>query len=109
MALSFAGNTRPFCRNCWNSTFGPVLLFAVWLTGCNNTCFTFTSNPPTGMLNVKVSNPAPTCTLTKANGAIRSTVKKIPRCSWLSAGPSRHKYRSGHRIEARLGVVSICR
>ena len=101
MALTFAENTRPFCRNCWNSTFGPVLLFAVWLTGCNNSCFNFTSNPPTGTLNVKVSNPAPTCTLTKATGAIRLTVKKIPICSsCLESSRVQHIFLSIRSIEA---------
>lgn len=99
MRLSFV--TLPFCLNCRNSTFGPVLLFAVWLTGCNNTCFTFTSNPPTGTLNVKVSNPAPTCTLTKANGAIRIMVKKIPMCSsCLESNRVQHLFVSIRSIEA---------
>lgn len=101
MALSFGENTRSFCRNCRNSTFGPLLLFAVWLTGCNNTCFTFTSNPPTGTLNIKVSNPAPTCTLTKANGAIRLMVKKIPVCSsCLESNRVQHIFVSIRSIEA---------
>ena len=101
MALSFAENSRPFCRNGRNSTLGPVLLFAVWLTGCNNTCFIFTSNPPTGTLNIKVSNPAPTCTLTKANGAVRLMLKKIPICSsCLESSRIQHIFVSIRSIEA---------
>jgi hypothetical protein len=106
MGLTFAENTRPFCRNYRNSTFGAVLLFAVWLTGCNNTCFSFISNPPTGTLNIKVSNPVPACTLTKANGAIRLMVKKIPICSsCLESSRVQHIFLSIRSIEANVNTA----
>ncbi len=73
MGLTFAENTRSLCRNCWNLAFRAALLFAAWLTGCNNTCFTFTSSPPTGTIGIKASDPKPTCTLT-TSGAVRLTV-----------------------------------
>ena len=73
MGLTFAENTRSLCRNCWNLAFRAALLFAAWLTGCNNMCFTFTSNPPTGTIGIKASDPKPTCTLT-TSGAVRLTV-----------------------------------
>lgn len=47
-----------------------ALLFSLTATGCNNTCFSFTSNPPTGTLVIKVSDAKPTCTFSKANGAV---------------------------------------
>jgi len=83
MELTFAENTRSFCRNCWNLRFRAALLFAVWLTGCNNTCFTFTSNPPTGTIGIKASDPKPTCTLT-TSGAVRLTVQTVSMCSSCS-------------------------
>ena len=83
MGLTFAENARSFCRNCWNLRFRAALLFAVWLTGCNKTCFTFTSNPPTGTIGIKTNDPRPTCTLT-TSGAVRLTVQTVPMCSSCS-------------------------
>ena len=57
-----------------------VLLLAAGSTGCN-TCFSFTSNPPTGTIGIKAGDPQPACTLTKATGAIRLAVQTIPMCS----------------------------
>ena len=100
MGLIFAENTRPFCRNGWNLPFQAVLLFAVWLTGCNNTCFTFTSNPPTGTIDIKASDPSPSCTLTKANGAIRLTLRTVPMCSsCLGSSSIQHMFVSIQGIE----------
>ena len=91
MGLTFAKSNRPACRNCPSHTLPAALLFAVWLSGCNNTCFTFTSNPPTGTVGVKASDPRPTCTLAKANGAVRLTVLTVPTCSSCSdSGRIRH-------------------
>lgn len=70
-------------KRCAHSTFLAALLFAVCVTGCN-TCFTFTSNPPTGTIGIKASDPSPTCRLTKANGAIRLMVQTVPMCSSYS-------------------------
>jgi uncharacterized protein DUF4382 len=83
MGLTFAENSQPLCRNCLKLRFRAVLLFAVWLTGCNNTCFTFTSNPPTGTIGIKVSDPKPTCTLT-TGGAVRLAIQTVPVCSSCS-------------------------
>jgi hypothetical protein len=91
MGLTFAENNRPACRSCRSHAFPAALLFAIWLSGCNNTCFTFTSNPPTGTIGVKASDPRPTCTLAKANGAVRLTVLTNPMCSSCSdSGRIRH-------------------
>src|SRR5260370_9701045 len=81
MGLTFAENTRPLCHNCWNVPFCPALLFALWLTACNNTCFTFTSNPPTDTVGIKAGDPKPTCTLTKANVAVRVEPRTDPECT----------------------------
>jgi hypothetical protein len=71
-------------RDSWNLPSRAVLFFVVWSTGCNNTCFTFTSNPPTGTINIKVSDPQPACTLTKATGGVRLVVQTVPKCSSCS-------------------------
>jgi hypothetical protein len=72
MVLTFVRNT--YARghhNFWNFLFLTLPLIGISLVGCNNTCFSFTSNPPTGTINIKVSDPTPTCMFTKANGAVR--------------------------------------
>ncbi len=81
MRLTFAESTRPLCRNCWNLPFRMALLFVVGLTGCNNTCFTFTSKPPTGTIVIKASDPNPTCRLTTMNGAVRVQMDTQLACS----------------------------
>ena len=84
MGLTFAENTRLSCCNFWKFPFSVALLLSVWLTGCNNTCFTFTSNPPTGTIDIKTGDQKPACTLTKANGAVRLAVQTVPMCSSCS-------------------------
>lgn len=79
-----ARNARLRCSNCLEPPLRVTLLFAVWVAGCNNTCFTFTSNPPTGKINIKVSDPQPACTLTKAPGAVRLVLQTLPLCSSCS-------------------------
>lgn len=72
MALTLARNNRASSYgNVWNFFLYTLPLYAISFFGCNNTCFSFTSNPPTGTLNVKISDPAPTCKFTRANGAVR--------------------------------------
>lgn len=66
-------------------SFYLVILFGVSLSACNNTCFVFTSNSFGGTLHVKVSDPPPTCTLTKANGAVSVQLRAEPQCD-LCAG-----------------------
>lgn len=55
-----------------------ALLLSLIATGCNNTCVSFTSNPPTGTLVIKVSDAKPTCTFSKANGAVRVQLSASP-------------------------------
>ena len=106
MGLTFAESTWPPCRNCWNLPFPAALLFAVWLTGCNNTCFTFTSNPPTGTIGIKASDPKPTCTLT-TSGAVRLTVQTVPMCSSCSeSGRIQHIFVSIRGIEVHPSTTA---
>jgi hypothetical protein len=105
MGLTFAENARPFGRNCWNLPLGAAFLFGFWLTGCNNACFTFTSNPPAGTINIKATDPSPTCTLTKVNGAVRLTVQTVPMCNSCSgSGRIQHIFVSIRGIEVHPGT-----
>ncbi len=93
MALPFTENSTPLRHNCCSISFRAALLFAVGLAGCNNTCFTFTSNPPVGTIGIVVSNPSPACTLTKANGAVRVQARTVPVCSSCpSSGRVQHLF-----------------
>ena len=84
MALPLAKNSRARCRPVWKLLLA-LPLFGVSLTGCNNTCFIFTSNPPTGTINVKAGDPKPTCMLTKANGAVRVLIRDESLCEPCSS------------------------
>jgi len=107
MGLTFGESTWPPCRNCWNLPFPAGLLFVVWLTGCNNTCFTFTSNPPTGTVVIKASDPSPTCTLTKAHGAVRFEMETEPTCSSCAGlGHVQHIFVSIRGIEVHPNTAS---
>ncbi len=80
MGLTLLEKTRPVYRKCWNLRFHVALLFVVGLTGCS-TCFTFTSNPSMGTIGIKASDPGSTCTLGKANAAVRLELETEPACS----------------------------
>lgn len=53
--------------------FVVCLALFFWLigSGCNNACVSITSNPPTGVIRIKVTDGAPTCTLSTATGNVR--------------------------------------
>jgi len=107
MRLTFAAKTRPICRNCWNLWFRVASLFVVGVTGCNNTCFTFTSNPPTGTIGITVSDPSPTCTLVKANGAVRVQLVTEPPCnSCAGSGQVQHIFVTIRSIEANSSTTA---
>jgi len=106
MGLTFAENHPPLCRTCWKLGFHAVLLFALWLTGCNNTCFTFTSNPPTGTIGIKVSDPKPTCTLTTGS-AVRLAVQTVPMCNSCSeSGRIQHIFVSIRSIDVHPSLTA---
>ncbi len=49
-------------------------LFWLSATGCNNTCVSFNSNPPTGTLVINVNDTKSSCTLSRANGTVQVRV-----------------------------------
>jgi hypothetical protein len=61
--------------------------FAISLVGCNDACFSFTSNPPAGTIGITVSDPAPACRFAKANGTVRVVMEEISAAG-SSLGPS---------------------
>jgi hypothetical protein len=71
MALTLAKNSRARYSHVSKFLLLAVSVFGISLTGCNNTCFLFTSNPPTGTINIKAGDAKPACMLTTANGAVR--------------------------------------
>jgi len=94
-------------RACPPGLLTAALLFWVTATGCNNTCFRFTSNPSTGTLVIKVSDAKPTCTLSKANGIVVLNVSASPMPS-AGSGPSsiQHIFVSLWGIEAHPGTIA---
>jgi Domain of unknown function (DUF4382) len=99
MALPLARNSRARCGDVWQFLLLLAPLFGISLTGCNDTCFIFTSNPPTGTINVKAGDPKPTCMLTKANAAVRVLARTASPCE--SCSPST---RIAHLFVSLLGV-----
>jgi hypothetical protein len=84
MALTLAKNSRASRRHLWKFLLLLLLLFGTWLASCNNTCFSFTSNPPIGTLNIKVSDPKPSCQFATANGVVRVLVHTASACTLCS-------------------------
>jgi hypothetical protein len=107
MALPLAKNSRAMRRGVWKLLVLVLPLFGISLTGCNDTCFIFTSNPPTGTINVKAGDPKPTCMLTKANGAVRVLTRTLSPCE--SCSPSTriaHLFVSLRGIEVHPSAIA---
>lgn len=92
----------------WAQTALPaVLLMVVCFAGCNNTCFIFTSNPPKGTVDIKVSGLSPTCRLAKANGTVRLMVQTAPMCSSCSeSGAIQHIFVTIRSIEIHPSMAA---
>jgi Domain of unknown function (DUF4382) len=84
MALTLAKNSRARYNHVSKFLLLAVSVFGISLTGCNNTCFIFTSNPPTGTINIKAGEPRPACKLTTANGAVRVLTHTVSTCNSCS-------------------------
>ena len=89
MVQILGSNTHPWRRESrLKLLFLASAPFAISLVGCSDTCFSLTSNPPTGTIGITVSDPAPTCRFAKANGTVRVVMQEISAAS-SSLGPSR--------------------
>jgi hypothetical protein len=80
MALTFAKDIRPLCRNLSKLPLRALPLLGISLAGCS-TCVTFTSNSNTGTVNIDAGDPKPACMLTKANATVRVAADTAPACS----------------------------
>ena len=78
MLLPFVTGARPASRGAW-FLLPALLFFAAALTGCHNTCVAFTSNQG-GTLQIKAGSTPPSCTLSKANAAVRVALHAAPTC-----------------------------
>ncbi len=91
--------------------FSPCLLTAAlfWLTatGCNNTCVSFNSNPPTGTLVINVNDTKSSCTLSRANGTVHVRVGASATQS-AGLGPSsiQHIFVSLRSVAAHPSTVA---
>jgi len=81
MRPNFAGNFPQFCCQWQKALFPILLVVAVWPSGCNNTCFTFISNPSSGTLKIVAGDANRACKLTPVSGTVRLVVQTIPRCT----------------------------
>jgi len=80
MGLTIPEKIRPIHPNCWNLQFCVAFLLVAGLTGCD-TCFTFTSNPPTGIVGIMTNNPRSACTIRKVTSAVHLRLGAEPACS----------------------------
>ena len=107
MALMLAKNSRACCSHVSTFLMFAVPLFGIALTGCNNTCFSFTSNPPTGTINIKSGDAKPACTLTTANGAVRVLTHTVSTCNSCSTSSRiAHIFVSLCRIEVHPSAIA---
>jgi hypothetical protein len=84
MALTLAKNSRARYSHVSTFLLLAAFLFGISLTGCNNTCFVFTSNPPTGTINIRAGDPNPPCKLTTVNGTVRVLTRTVSTCNSCS-------------------------
>ena len=104
MALTFAKRVQAYHGGFWRCLLLAVPGIGILLAGCANTCFTFTSNPPTGTINVKASDPNPTCTLTTPKGTVHVVTEAGSVCSsCLGSHQLRHIFISLRGIGVRPG------
>ena len=103
MAQAVAKSSRAHFRDIWNFLL-TLPFFAILLAGCNNTCLVFTSNPPTGTIDIDADNSTQTCKLTKANAAVRVLAHTVSPCSPCSPSTRiAHVFVSLSGIEVHAG------
>jgi hypothetical protein len=106
MAQGLATRSRAHSRDIWNFLL-TLPFFVILLAGCNNTCFDFTSNPPTGTINIDVDNSKQPCRLTKANAAVRVVAHTVSPCSPCSPSTRiAHVFVGLSAIEVHAGEIA---
>ena len=107
MTLIAAENVPSVLRKYSILPIQTALLFALWFAGCNNTCFTFNSNPPTGTIGVKVNDPNSTCNLLTTKGAIRVQIGTGLACEVCSRlAQIQHVFVSVRGVEVRAATAA---
>jgi Domain of unknown function (DUF4382) len=97
--VTFSPKAQTIFRNCSNLRFRGALLFVAALTGCS-TCFTFTSNPPIGVVGVMTNTPGPACNIPKVRSAVRLRLAAEPACpSCVGSGQIQHIFLGIQGIE----------
>jgi hypothetical protein len=81
MALTLAENNWAHPVRVWTSLLLAFLFFGIFPAGCGNTCFVFTSNPPTGTVIVKAGDSKSSCMLATAKGDVRVLMHTVSTCS----------------------------
>ncbi len=101
MALLLRSKVRVYCAlRCIFLLASSCL--SISLAGCANSCFVVNSNPPTGTVNIKVSDSPPSCTATTSTGAVRVLAHVVSPCSSCSgADQVRHIFISLRGIALR--------
>ena len=102
MRLIFAESIVQFCYRWRKALFPVLLLFVAWPSGCNNTCFTFISNPSSGTLRIGVGD----CKLRPASATVRLVVQGIQPCTSCPASSRiRHIFVSIRGIDVHEGLM----
>ena len=85
------------------SIFSRAAIFtAIGFAGCGNSCFVGFSNYGNGGIIVKAGNPAPTCSLSQANGTMSAVALKAPVCeSCTAAARVEHVFVTLRSIQVR--------
>ena len=84
-----------------------AMIVAAGVAGCSDSCFVAFSDNGKGGLNVKVGDPPPVCSLSKAQAAIRVAALKSPACENCTAGAQvEHVFVALRGIELRESVGS---
>jgi hypothetical protein len=97
--VTSSSKVQTIFRNYSKLRFRGALLFVAGLAGCS-TCFTFTSNPPIGIVGVTTNTPGPACTITKVRSAVRLRLAAEPACpSCIGSGQIQHIFLGIQGIE----------
>jgi len=85
-----------------------TLLAGLAAAGCNQTCVSFTSNPPNSTVNIKAGSSKPACTLTTAKSAVSVAMIAAPMCPGCSGSSSvQHIFVSLRGIEAHASGLAL--
>jgi hypothetical protein len=82
-----------------------AMFTAIGLAGCGNSCFVGVSNNGNGVVIIKAGNPAPTCSLSQAQGTMSVVALKSPVCdTCMAAGRVEHVFVTLRSIRLRPSV-----